>query len=918
MKRIVTIWLSVVLMFSTAFVFFNISDTIEATLITVDDSGGQDYTSIQAAIDNAIDGDVIYVYSGLYNENVTINKRVSIIGENQETTIIDTNGLGDGSVIHVTSNWANITNFTTINSVGGWSAGISVDNPFCKITNCTINGNYFGIYISDTYNCTISNVTVLNHLSGGIFAVRTDYISIQNSTFIGDMHHSIEIRDSVGHIFANNHISGTGITTDSISNSLFLNNVFEDISVTGLHIYRSPYNTLKGNQFINNTQRALFVFNQAVEDLNQSIDQSNIVNGQPVHYYYGLENVTIQNIDTTHFTLAGSKNVTLRNITSTSDGMMIFRVEESLIEDCVIYDGYTGITIQNSKNNRFSRCEIYSTQEGINIYSAGSNTYENMTIMSDESYIGGTSITGYDTHLNTFKYNNFNSSVHFWGTCLFNKFFNNNLTSLDYVTGYGNEAWGNNFFGGTPHTHENPNDWDNGSIGNYYEPYAPIEDLDGNGIGDSPILLGANNTDNYPLAHPYAWWGSVKPSIELLYPENGTAMLPGGLLNFSVWDGNLDLESVSYMLNGLNSTSLPNPYDISTLDWTDGSFNITLEAEDLLGAKNQSSFIIDIDTKPPEIKFNLPNNTLLSAPRDIVINVSDPHLKQVYYDCDAIIGFSSPNIVINISGWLDKTHNIEVQAEDYLGHFSSTIYTFTLDTTPPQANAGLDRTIIVGVPFYLNGSDSSDNFDIDNYTWTYSYNGTNVELYGPEQECLFSIPGEYEITLAVTDSAGNLDDDIVTITILEDPNINKEIDTDSDGIPDIDDPDDDNDGYLDLWEIFLGTDPLDIDDTPLDTDEDGLPDGDATNTESWMDTDDDGDGVPDTEDFAPLDPEISEDPNTIEDDPGLGQYWWIILIFILVPVVLVVAYMMKKKEPPEVEAEPEIEEVPEETQEITG
>ena len=125
-------------------------------------------------------------------------------------------------------------------------------------------------------------------------------------------------------------------------------------------------------------------------------------------------------------------------------------------------------------------------------------------------------------------------------------------------------------------------------------------------------------------------------------------------------------------------------------------------------------------------------------------------------------------------------------------------------------------------------------------------------------------------------------------------------DSDEDGIPDVDDPDDDNDGFLDEWEIILGTDPLDIDDTPLDTDDDGVPDGGANNTESWMDTDDDDDGVPDTEDFAPLDPDVTEDPNNVEiNEPLLTKYWWIILIFILVPVVLVVVYMMKKKQPPE-------------------
>ena len=37
--------------------------------IYVDDDGGADYTKIQDAIDNASDGDTIFVYEGLYFEN---------------------------------------------------------------------------------------------------------------------------------------------------------------------------------------------------------------------------------------------------------------------------------------------------------------------------------------------------------------------------------------------------------------------------------------------------------------------------------------------------------------------------------------------------------------------------------------------------------------------------------------------------------------------------------------------------------------------------------------------------------------------------------------------------------------------------------------------------------------------------------
>jgi len=49
-------------------------------------------TKIQDAIDLAIDGDTIYVYSGFYQENLVVSKSVIIRGEDREKTIID----GDG------------------------------------------------------------------------------------------------------------------------------------------------------------------------------------------------------------------------------------------------------------------------------------------------------------------------------------------------------------------------------------------------------------------------------------------------------------------------------------------------------------------------------------------------------------------------------------------------------------------------------------------------------------------------------------------------------------------------------------------------------------------------------------------------------------------------------------------------------
>jgi len=82
-----------------------------------------DYTTIQDAIDNANDGDTIVVSGGAYQENIVVDKEVSIIGTG--TPVID--GMG-GIAINITANNVTITGFNITNS----SCGI----------NCTASGFY--------------------------------------------------------------------------------------------------------------------------------------------------------------------------------------------------------------------------------------------------------------------------------------------------------------------------------------------------------------------------------------------------------------------------------------------------------------------------------------------------------------------------------------------------------------------------------------------------------------------------------------------------------------------------------------------------------------------------------------------------------------------------------------------------------
>jgi len=96
-----------------------------------------------------------------------------------------------------------------------------------------------------------------------------------------------------------------------------------------------------------------------------------------------------------------------------------------------------------------------------------------------------------------------------------------------------------------------------------------------------------------------------------------------------------------------------------------------------------------------------------------------------------------------------------------------------LDTISPTADAGTNNmTGVAGVPMLFDASKSSDTITassqynrIENYTWTFLMRGTEVEFYGGVVN--YSVPtyGDFDVTLTVTDRAGNNDQDMFGLRV---------------------------------------------------------------------------------------------------------------------------------------------------------
>ena len=97
---------------------------------------------------------------------------------------------------------------------------------------------------------------------------------------------------------------------------------------------------------------------------------------------------------------------------------------------------------------------------------------------------------------------------------------------------------------------------------------------------------------------------------------------------------------------------------------------------------------------------------------------------------------------------------------------TDSVVIIVLDITNPTADAGPDLTTLEDMTLSLNGSSSWDENDIVSYTWTF-IDKYPVTLSGVSVNYTFYNPGEYTITLRVTDIAGNQASDIATIRVLD-------------------------------------------------------------------------------------------------------------------------------------------------------
>ncbi|KYK23258.1 hypothetical protein AYK21_02860 [Thermoplasmatales archaeon SG8-52-2] len=224
-------------------------------------SGPYNYSKIQYAIDDASDGDRVYVFddSSPYYENIVVYKSIIIQGENKNTTIID--GSNNGHGIDIVADDVTITGFTIRNcgaeeEIFTFTSGIFLSSNNTKIMdNILLQNKYaisnvihfssFPIYRDNI----ITNNHILNNYDGGLFLINISSFTISNN-IISQTDEGIMLTGAINTNISYNIISQNGLgilLVYSYNIVVYQNNIsynriaFANVVTTGVKILRNNF-----------------------------------------------------------------------------------------------------------------------------------------------------------------------------------------------------------------------------------------------------------------------------------------------------------------------------------------------------------------------------------------------------------------------------------------------------------------------------------------------------------------------------------------------------------------------------------------------------------------------------------------------------------------------------------------------------
>ena len=660
----------------------------------------------------------------------------------------------------------------------------------------------------DSNNNTISDNVCNSDLYNGMTIGNSNNNTISDNTCSWNSINGIGIYDSSNNIVQHNTCNFNGkcgiFTYTPVGGELF-NNTCNNNNKSGIEVgtnyYYTSYssyinltnNTCRRNNhhgiYLSNCQNIVLSGNtmwdsglsvyayDPVDLLSFIIDTSNTVNGKPIYFWKEIESRSVPS-DAGQVILVGCIDVVVRDlkISNTSTGISVFYSSRILITNNTCeYNTVCGIRVDESErvNITYNECRYNTCTNHSYDYYYYFDIVISGIILSDSSHcrIENNScnfnmdhgiMTSYSSNFNTISRNNCDHNGKN-GICLYGDGYNNidnnscNYNDADGVhdsSGYNmitDNICSGNSLAGINISYENSmiknnRNYDN-KYGIYlYSTYSNI--IEGNefDLNTKSGIYCKSSSDN-----------TISNNSCNLNDENGIVLKKSGRNAFLNNSCNFNKASGLY-LNGDHNAITNNSFS-----WNNVS-GIRIEySDDGIVAFNEifnnRGYGIDvlIEAEANEIHHNIlidNNNGGTQASDDGCMNVWRRNRRGNYWSDWTTPDADGDYIV-------DDRYDLDGSADNF------DIFPLAVKMVTPIASGGGDIVVEEGKTVQFKGYLSYDNIKILNYTWAFTYDGREIELYGINPKFNFEKTGVYEVNLTVTDGDGNRAEDFLVVTVKE-------------------------------------------------------------------------------------------------------------------------------------------------------
>ena len=354
----------------------------------------------------------------------------------------------DTAVAWTTVKFSVIRNLDAINAgttvkIGGISLySLSINNSLSNIT--TISHSQYGLYLLQSGNNTLKNITATGNGSGGVGLNNntSDNILINvtaaNNTNTGVGFANSSNNNILSNITAVNNRNGLGFYTTSNDNSLS-DIIASNNSNYGVYLDASSNNILSNINASNNGHEGVSLARSSNNNnLSNVIADNNVDNGV---YLDTSSNNNLSNItasDNAWYGVSltwGSNNNDLSNVTAINNGeygVYLSSSTNNTLSNIEVVNSLYGVYFSSASDNRLTNIAATENEQGVYLSSSSNNSFSNMTTTNNGTagiYLSGSSSNNSLSNITT-------SNNWLYGILLQGYSNNNSLSNISAINNY--------------------------------------------------------------------------------------------------------------------------------------------------------------------------------------------------------------------------------------------------------------------------------------------------------------------------------------------------------------------------------------------------------------------------------------------------------------------------------------------------